>query len=106
MNKELHRILKKLNIHPNSYQIIKNVFVVNNTYVIKLNTNNYDIYKYLISKGFNYFPEYYNNTNDNYDILKYIPSLNVSDEDKINDYLKLLSILHLKTSYKREIDLD
>ena len=106
MNSELYSILKKLDIHPISYQKINSVYLINNTYIVKLNANNYDIYKYLISKGFNYFPEYFNAINDNYDIVKYIIPLKVSNEEKVNDYLKLLAILHFKTSYKREIDLD
>ena len=106
MNSELYNILKKLNIHPKSYKKIGNVYLINDNYVIKLNTNNYDIYKYLISKGFNYFPENYNTINDNYDISKYIIPLKVSDSEKVNDYLKILAILHFKTSYMREIDLD
>lgn len=109
MNKEIIDIIKLRNIHPIGYKRIKNVYVIdskNNSYVIKLNTNNYDIYKYLISRDFLFFPENYNNPFDNYDISLYIDSLNVSNEQKINDYLKILSLLHKKTSYKREIDLD
>ena len=106
MNNELYQILKKINIHPKSYKKIGKVYLINETYIIKLNTNNYDIYKFLISKGFNYFPESYNTINDNYDLVKYIIPLNIDNSVKINDYLKIISILHFKTSYKREIDLD
>ena len=108
MNKDIHDIIKSNGIHPLYYQKIKSVYLIkdkNNSYIIKLNTNNYDIYKYLISKDFNYFPKNYNTINDNYDISLYIPSLKISDAEKVNDYLKILSILHYKTSYKREIDL-
>ena len=109
MNKEIISILKSNNIHPVSYQKIKSVYLIKdkkNSYIIKLNTNNYDIYKYLISKNFNYFPKNYNSNNDNYDISEYIPNLNIAIDQKVNDYLRILAILHLKTSYKREIDLD
>lgn len=109
MNNELHSIIKKLKIHPVSYQKIKSVFLVkekNNSYIIKLNTNNYDIYKYLISKNFTYIPNNYNDSNDNFDIVEYIKETRVDNILKINDYLKILAILHLKTSYMREIDLD
>ena len=58
MNKEIIKILNERNIHPISYQKINNVYVINNHYAIKLNTNNYDIYKYLTSKDFCYFRNY------------------------------------------------
>ena len=109
MNKELREVIVKQGLHPISYQKIKSVYIIDdkiNRYVIKLNTNNYDIYKYLISRDFLYFPNNYNSVNDNYDILEYIDDLNVSREQKINDYIKVMAYLHLKTAYKREIDLD
>ena len=109
MNNEIISILKKENIHPIAYKKINSVYLVSDktiTYAIKLNINNYDIYKYLLSKGFNYFPENYNTIDTNYDITKYIIPLEVNQIEKINDYLKILSILHFKTSYIREINLD
>ena len=109
MNNEIYSIIKKNNIHPIGYEKIKSVYLVkekNNSFIIKLHTNNYDIYKYLISKNFNYIPKNYNDTSDNYDILEYIRDLKIDKVQKINDYLKILAILHLKTSYVREIDLD
>ena len=106
MNNELIKILKERNIHPISYKKIKSVYIINNYYVIKLNTNNYDIYRYLISKDFLYFPKNYSNLNDNYDISLYIDNIKVNNEELINDYIKIISLLHYKTSYTREIDLD
>lgn len=109
MIKDVHYILKKLNIHPVMYEKIKSVYLIKDksySYIIKLNTNNYDIYKYLISKNFTYFPNFYNDVNDNFDVLEYIEDFKMDQVQKVNDYLKILSILHLKTSYIREIDLD
>ena len=109
MNNELPNIIKKNNIHPIGYEKIKSVYLVkekNTCFIIKLHTNNYDIYKYLISKNFNYLPNNYNKSSDNYDILEYIKDIKIDKVQKINDYLKILSVLHLKTSYVREIDLD
>ena len=106
MNSEIIKILKEKQIHPISYKRIKSVYIINNKYVIKLNTNNYDIYRYLISKDFLYFPKNFNDINDNYDISLYVNGLDIPTEELINDYIKIISILHFKTSYKREIDLD
>ena len=109
MINEINDILKRRNIHPISYRKIKNVYIVNsrdNSYVIKLNTNNYDIYKYLKSRDFLFFPKNFNNPYDNYDISLYINGLSVNNEQKINDYIKIIALLHKKTSYQREINLD
>ena len=109
MNNELYEIIKVHKFHPKSYQKIRNVYVIDDhdkRLVIKLNTNNYDIYKYLISRDFHCFPDNYNKINDNYEISLYIDDLSVSKEQKISDYLSVLAMLHYKTSYKREIDLD
>ena len=109
MNNEIIRIVKEKNIHPIGYEKIGNVYVVDSKdkkYVIKLNTNNYDIYKYLISRDFKFFPNVFSGLNDDYDLSLYIDGLDINKEQKIADYIKLISLLHNKTSYKREIDLD
>ena len=109
MNKKLYDIIQKHQLHPKRYQKIRSVYIIddrNKRLSIKLNTNNYDIYQYLISRDFPYFPTSYNNINDDYDILEYIDNLPISKEQKINDYIDILAYLHHKTSYKREIDLD
>lgn len=109
MNEKIVKIIKERNIHPIEYKKINSVYVVitkDEKYVIKLNTNNYDIYKYLLSRDFLFFPKNLTNPLDNYDISTYIDGVIMDDEQKINDYLKILAILHKKTSYKREIDLD
>ena len=106
MNKEIENILKTRNIHPINYKKIKSVFIINNKYVIKLNTNNYDIYKYLLSRDYSFFPSNLTELNNNYDISLFVDGLIVNNEQKLSDYIKLISLLHNKTSYKREIDLD
>ena len=109
MNKELYNAIKKHNIHPKSYIKKGKIYIVddnNKRLVIKLNTNNYDIYKYLLSRDFPNFPINYSDIDDNYDILEYVDDLSISKEQKINDYIQLLALLHRKTSYKREVDLD
>lgn len=109
MNKEIISIIKERAIHPFGYQLIKNAYIVNckdNDYVIKLHTNNYDIYKYLTSRNLMFFPKNFNQPYDNYDLSLYIKGLNTNNEQRINEYIKIIALLHNKTSYKREIDLD
>lgn len=109
MNNNLHDIVKEKNIHPRSYTRNKKVYIIeddNKKYVVKLNTNNYDIYKYLSSREFYHYPENYNLENDNYDLSLYIDNTITSSKQKIDDYIELLGKLHHKTAYYRQIDLD
>ena len=109
MNKEIRDILKKRDIHPISYEKIGKVYIIkdkNRGYVIKLNANNYDIYKYLISRDFTNFPYTFTQINDNYDICEYIKEIKEEYVQRIEDLIILISILHKKTSYIRVIDLD
>lgn len=109
MNKELRKIIKDANIHPISYIKKGKIFIISNkekTYVIKLNTNNSDIYKYLSSRGFSSFPLMLFSKNNNYDMYEFIPDIQEEKEQKIEDLIIIISKLHSKTSYLREIDLD
>ncbi len=109
MNNDLLKIIKKHHLHPIGYQKIGKVYLIkekDKRYILKLSTSNYDIYKYLISRDFHNFPDNYNTIGDNYDLSEYIPNIKLDNIQKLNDLLTTLSILHKKTSYKREISLD
>ena len=76
-------------------------------YVIK-EKNNIDInslYDYLSSRDFINFPKllFYN---DKYNVFEYLKSKNNSKEEKANDLIETLSLLHEKTSYYKEIDIN
>ena len=109
MNKDLYRVLKENHLHIKSIDKKGKVYIIkdeNHIYVIKLNTNNYDIYKYLLSRDFINFPENLNQRNDNYDISLYIEDVKTLKNQKVEDLLRIISLLHNKTAYTREIDLD
>lgn len=108
MNNEIRSIIKDHNLKPISYQKRKKVYIINtkdNRYVLKQNTNNHDIYKYLLSRGFDYFPKSYN-SNGNYDLTRFIEDNSLNDSQKLNDLVSIIATLHKKTMYMREIDLD
>jgi len=108
MNSELREIIASHNIRPLSYKKIKKAYIIDtkdNRYVLKPNTNNYDIYKYLKSRDFNYFPDNYN-INGNYDLSSYIEDNSLNNDQKLNDLISVMATLHKKTSYLRELDLD
>ena len=74
-------------------------------YVYKENTNNYDIYEYLKTRGFNYFPRCIS-SNSKGELVEYIDSFDIPREQKVSDLIHLSGILHRTTSFTREIDLD
>lgn len=99
-------VLKKYNIKPVKYKKLKNVDIIttsNNKYVIK-HTNNHNIYEYLKTRNFDNIPIIYTNNEDNYEITGYINSTDTPIEQKIEDLIYLTSILHLKTSFNKNID--
>ena len=109
MNSEIRKIIQNRNIHFSFYKKIGNVYLLGNnssSYIIKLNTNNYDIYKYLLSRDFLGFPPNYSLKDDHYDMYEYIEDIKEEKAQKIEDLIDIISILHKKTAYLREIDLD
>ena len=108
MNEKLVKVIEKHHLHPKAYLCKGKVWIIkdNHSYVIKLNTSNYDIYKYLLSRGFNNYPENFNNKNDDYDLNIYIEDESRKKEQKVSDLIKLVASLHKKTSYIRELTLD
>jgi len=82
------------------------VKIVNNQYVIKKkNSQLKDVYNYLLSRSFDYFPDIIEEK-DTEIYYKYIEDLNEPNEQKIIDLLTLLSLLHSKTTLYKEVDLD
>lgn len=106
MNK-LYQIIKdkpKRITIKNSVEIIN---TSNNTYVIKKKTNKDidNIYDYLSSRSFDYFPQKLIKDNE-YDIYEYIEEVKIPNEQKILDLINLLTLLHNKTTFYKEIDID
>ena len=84
MNDELRSIIKEHNLRPLSYRKMKKAYIIdtkNDRYVLKPNTNNYDIYKYLLSRGFDYFPKNLN-SKGNYDLVRFIEDNSLNNSQK------------------------
>lgn len=109
MNNNLLHFINYKYPNSNNYTFNRNsVFFDNNNtkYVVKQNKNDFkNTYEYLISRGFGYLPklEY---IDDNYYVYKYINNLNLPDEQKISDVIKLIILLHSKTVYYKDISKD
>lgn len=110
MNNE-RAILKKYGIIPVGYKKKNNVKIVNSKdrkYVIKEKIRNKeDLFEYLASRSFLYFPKMYNtDRSDEYEIYEYIEDVNTPKEQKALDVINLVSLLHNKTTHYKEIDIE
>lgn len=109
MNKELRTFLEENNIVTKKITIKNNVTIIDtgdNKLVIKKRDNNLNnLYKYLSSRAFDYYPQILHQTN-NYDIYEYIDEVDISIEEKAQDIIKILTLLHSKTTFYKDIDDD
>ena len=94
----------------NKITIKKSVKIVNedgnNCYVIKNKRNSLDnTYNYLLSRSFDYFPDVIE-SGDKYYKYKYIEDTIEPREQKITDMVNLVTLLHSKTTFYKEVDID
>lgn len=104
--KEINDILKKNSLRASKYHKLGKAVEVNTNngrYVIKPKIDNKDIFNYLITRNFNYYPDIID-YDDNYEITRYIEDIDIPNEQKINDLINLVGLLHNKTTYYKEID--
>ena len=104
---KINEILKKYNIKPHRYEKNGKVIIVSdevNKYVIKKNQRNQEIFAYLRNRSFDYYPKILNDSNDSYEISEYIYDDYIPDEQKMLDLIKLVSLLHNKTTHYKEVD--
>lgn len=106
--KEINKLLRKYEIKPNGYKKIGKALIVNtknNKIIIKKKENDNNIYEYLNSRSFRYYPEVLKKENG-YEITEYIDEIEMPLEQKILDMINLVSLLHSKTTYYKDIDKD
>lgn len=107
MKNDLRKVLEKYNINPSIITIRGNTKILNDKIVIKPRIN-YDIiksYDYLKSRSFDYFP-YPIDVNDSFEVYPYIADNDEPISQKAQDLMYLISLLHSKTTFYREIDTD
>lgn len=108
---DISNILRKYALIPTKLTLKNSVRIVESNqgrFVFKKNKsvdtlNN--TYNYLKSRAFLNFPNLLRN-DDGYDIYEYLDTTNEPNEQKIVDLINILSLLHLKTTFYKEIDLD
>ncbi|MBP3766645.1 MAG: hypothetical protein J6G98_05640 [Bacilli bacterium] len=104
--KDLINVLKKHDLRTNSYETRGNCVIIRSNkgkYVLKKKRNS-DIFNYLDSRSFNYYPKYIND--DDYLIMEYLDEQKMPIEQKMLDLINLVSLLHNKTTYYSNVDID
>lgn len=91
----------------NRYTLKNNVRIIEDDtgkYVLKKRNPN-NIFKYLETRSFNCFPQIID-TNDEYDVYEHIEEVQMPKEQKAQDIIITISILHAKTTFFKEVPTD
>ncbi len=65
-----------------------------------------DVYSYLNSRNFSYFPKIVDDTRSGVNIYEYVEDSPTPKNQKAHDMIRLVALLHNKTSYFKEVSLD
>lgn len=108
--KKINRILEEEKIDVKSISYKGKVRIVrgkDKTFVIKEKSrqNNENIYEYLKTRHFHYYPAKLRETED-YEVLEYIDDMHVPEEQKIFDMIDLVALLHSKTTHYKDVTED
>jgi len=110
--KPLCKLIEKYNIEPLRYTIKNSVTIIDcnsSSYVLKRKCNKDaslgETYKYLRSCNFNYFCKLIDE-DDEFQLFEKLEEVDIPKEQKVFDYFLLISLLHNKTSYYKEINID
>lgn len=99
----LKKIINKYNSNCKKYEFNNNSIIftdnLGNKFIAKKNINDIkNVYEYLSSRSFEYKPEIIISDNEGY-ICKYEKEIEVPIEQRIDDIIKIISLLHNKTSF-------
>lgn len=107
--KQISEILKKYEIKPYRYTTNGKTTIVDTEmgrFVLKQKSDKKEIFNYLKSRSFDYYPNVLNEDDDEYEISEYIEDTTYPNEQKIMDLVNLVSLLHNKTTHFKEVDFD
>lgn len=103
----MRQLLRKYELKPHRYEKHGKVTFIDTEkgrFAIKPKTDNQKIYEYLDSRSFNYYPRIISTEEDKYEITEYIEPIEMPIEQKAQDMIDLISLLHNKTTYYKEVD--
>lgn len=77
-------------------------------YVIKEkgNADIRKIFNYLTSRNFNYFPKIIDDTRSEVNVFEYVEEVETPKDQKAQDLINIVALLHSKTSYYKEVSED
>lgn len=107
--KQVNEILKKYELKPYRYTNNGKVTIVDTEmgrFAIKPKVKNNEIFSYLKSRSFNYYPKVISNDEEEYEIAEYIDEIDYPNEQKMMDLVYLVSLLHNKTTHYKEVDFE
>lgn len=105
--RQIKNILDRNDLKVNKYTIRGKATIVDTPlgqFVLKKNKGN-NIYKYLASRNFEYFPKIVDFDKDNI-MFEYLDNIEYDDSQKAFDIMHIIALLHSKTTYYKEIDYD
>ena len=65
-----------------------------------------ELYKYLSSRSFLYYPKLVEDNRSDVNVFEYVEDTSIDDEQKLLDLVNVVSLLHNKTSYYKEVTND
>lgn len=111
----IRTILKKYALKPVRYTIKQNAYIIttdSGRFVLKkINSDRNktqetkEIYNYLQTRSFDYFPKLLN-ADEDYEMYEYIEDVSTPEEQKAIDIVNMMSLLHNKTTYYKEVPVD
>jgi len=106
----IREIKNKYALNTQRYTIKKGVTIVesdNGRFVFKNNSGNNikDLYKYLNLRNFDHYVPLIE-TDDRFNVYNYIEEIDIPMEQKALDLMYILSLLHNKTTFYKEMDID
>lgn len=108
MNSSLD-ILKKI-YKPYRYTLKGNITLLNTTsgdFVVKKKNNDIkSIYNYLKSRNFDCFPNLIDDSRSDVNVFEYVKDVSMPKEQKAQDLINLVSLLHSKTTYYKVVSDD
>lgn len=106
MNHKSIEVVKEI-YKPYKYQIKKNAHILESTsgkIVLKEKKNDIaSLFSYLESRSFKNFPTLIDGTRDGINIYSYIEDTSIPKEQKALDFMKVIGLLHQKTTYYKDV---
>ena len=108
--RQIFNVLERYQIKPKKYVMKGKATLIETSegrFAIKEKnrSENGKILQYLNSRNFDYYPKV-KIEDDSYEIREYIEDINMPRDQKIADLIDLVSLLHNKTTYYKEVDED